>query len=256
MKNKIPTFFDIHTHLNFSDFDRDREEAYKRAQDAGVVMINVGTDKETSKSALEFAKTHEGTYTTVGAHPTHDEPFDFEFYKKLGQDPKVVGIGECGLDYFRIKDNEPRTRQTEIFIKHIELAKELKKPLMLHIRNAYKDALEILKKYPEVRGNSHFFAGNWEEAKGFLDLGHTLSFTGVITFTRDYDEVIRNAPLDMIMSETDAPYVSPIPYRGKRNEPVYVIEVVKKIAEVRGEDYEKVRQTLFSNAIRFFQLKS
>ena len=125
---------------------------------------------------------------------------------------------------------------------------------MLHIRNAYKDALEILKKYPDLKGNAHFFVGNWDEAKSFLDLGYTLSFTGVITFARDYDEVIKNTPLDMIMSETDAPYVAPIPYRGKCNEPLYVKEVVKKIAEIRREDYERIRHALVSNAARVFRI--
>ena len=290
---KLPSYFDIHTHLNFSAFDADREDAYRRAHDAGVHMINVGTQKDTSKSAVDFAQTHEGAYATIGLHPIHtdkshhdkdelgpggkdfisrEEKFDSGFYKKLGQDPKVVAIGECGLDYFRAEESS-REKQKEIFEQHIALARELKKPLMLHIRNArsndsspperifragvgqaYRDALEILKKYPGVKGNSHFFAGTWEEAKGFLDLGYTLSFTGVITFARNYDEVIRNAPLDMIMSETDAPYVSPIPQRGKRNEPLYVKEIVKKITEIHGEDYEKVRETLVKNAIRVFQI--
>ena len=125
---------------------------------------------------------------------------------------------------------------------------------MLHIRNAYKDAYDILKQNATIKGNVHFFAGTWDEAKLFLDLGFTLSFTGVITFARQYDDVIKNAPLDMLMSETDAPYVAPMPYRGKRNEPAYVIEVVKKIAEIRGEPYEKVMETLAENAVRFFHL--
>lgn len=274
---KPPEFVDIHTHLNFSAFDKDREEVMKRALDAGVHIINVGTQKDTSESAVELARRYKGVYATIGLHPIHttrsyydeeelsgggkeftsrDEEFDQDYYEKLGKDKKVVAIGECGLDNNRNQklDIGNWKKQIKNFEKQIELAVKLKKPLMLHIRNAYKDALEILKKYPDLKGNAHFFAGNWDEAKSFLDLGYTLSFTGVITFARDYDEVIKNTSLDMIMSETDAPYVAPTPYRGKRNEPLYVQEVVKKIAEIRGEDYEKMRAALISNAMRVFRI--
>jgi TatD DNase family protein len=123
---------------------------------------------------------------------------------------------------------------------------------MLHIRDAYEDSLSVLKQYPKARGNVHFFAGDYETAKKFIDIGFTLSFTGVITFTNSYDEVIKNIPLNMIMSETDSPFVAPIPYRGKRNEPIYVKEVVKKIAEIRGEDIEKVKTAIIANTKRVF----
>jgi TatD DNase family protein len=125
---------------------------------------------------------------------------------------------------------------------------------MLHIRNAYDDALEVLKSHAKVRGDVHFFAGDWAVAKKFLDLGFTLSFTGVITFTHDYDEVIKNAPLDMLLSETDAPYVTPAPHRGKRNEPSYVSHVVQKVAEIRGEDPEQVRSQIMANTRRVFKI--
>ena len=123
---------------------------------------------------------------------------------------------------------------------------------MLHIRNAYKDALEILKRHAKVKGDVHFFAGTWEEAQEFLALGFTLSFTGVVTFTHDYDEVVRNTPLDMILSETDCPYITPTPFRGRRNEPMHVREIVKAIARIKGEDEEKVRLQLVENAKRVF----
>ena len=144
--------------------------------------------------------------------------------------------------------------QRRVFIKQIELANKLNKPLMLHIRNAYEDALEIIKAHAKVRGDVHFFAGDWEIAKKFLDIGFTLSFTGVLTFTHDYDEVVKNAPLDMILSETDAPYVTPVPHRGKRNEPAYVQEVVRAIAGIRGEDLEMVAIQVLANARRVFGL--
>jgi TatD DNase family protein len=183
-------------------------------------------------------------------------------------DPKVVGIGECGLDYYRMEEGSIAQQKTA-FIEQIELANEFGKPLMLHIRNnqkqelitgkesipnAYMDALNILKKYSKVKGDVHFFAGSPAEAQAFLDFGFTLSFTGVITFTHDYDEVIKNTPLEMILSETDSPYVAPVPYRGKRNEPSYVKEVVKKIAEIKNLPEAEVAQALIRNAQRVFTI--
>jgi len=269
--NSTPQYFDIHTHVNFADFDNDREEVIKRAQEAGVGIINVGVDKKTSQEVVDLAHKYEGMFATVGQHPSphgEAEEFDYEFYKKLAQDPKVVAIGECGLDYFRIKNeelginNEEILEQQELFKKHIQLAIEVNKPLMLHVRSskshsAYMDALKIINSSSliynsSVRGDFHFFSGNWEEAKAILAAGFYISFDGPITFARNYDEVIKNAPLDRIMSETDAPFAAPVPYRGKRNEPSYVIEVVKKIAEIRGEDFEKVRARVVQNAKIFF----
>jgi len=269
----MPEYFDIHTHVHFEAFKEDAREVVKRALDNNVWMIQVGTQKDTSKDAVVFSESFEdGVYASVGLHPIHTqksfhdtnelgaegkeftsrgEAFDFDYYKKLALHPKVVAIGECGLDYYRLSEGT-KEKQKEAFIEQINLANEVGKPLMLHIRNAYRDALEILKLEAKVKGNVHFFAGTWEEARMFLDLGFTISFTGVITFARDYDETIKNAPLAMIMSETDAPYVTPIPFRGKRNEPLYVQEVVKKIAEIRGEDIEKVQEVLVKNAQRVF----
>ncbi len=283
-----PDFIDIHAHLNFAAFDADREEVAKRAQDAGVGVISVGTQLDTSRKAVELAEKYENMWAIVGLHPIHTsksyhdmqefgeggkgftsrgEEFDYKSYKKLLEHPKVVGVGECGLDFFRIKNHElgitnvdeEKKRQVRVFEQQIELAIEMNKPLMIHSRNAYRETFEILNSYFKIhnsrlRAHLHFFAGTWEEAEMFLDLGFTLSFTGVITFARTYDEVIRNTPLNQIMSETDCPYVAPVLYRGKRNEPAYVVEVVKKIAEIRGENFEKVCVQLFQNAVRFFEL--
>ncbi|MFA6338496.1 MAG: TatD family hydrolase [Candidatus Paceibacterota bacterium] len=272
----MPEFIDCHTHVNFSAFDEDRDAVIKRASDSNTWMINVGTQKDTSKSAVELAEKYEkGVYAIVGLHPIHTdkshfdeselgeggkaftsrgEEFDHNYYLDLLKNPKVVALGECGLDYFHA-EGESLKKQKEAFIKSIEVANEVGKPLMLHIREAYKDAYEILKSYAKVKGDVHFFAGSWEEAKMFLDLGFTISFTGVITFARNYDEVIKNTPLNMMLSETDSPYVAPSPFRGKRNEPLYVQEVVKKIAEIKGEDLEKVKKQLVENAFRVFDLK-
>ena len=174
-----------------------------------------------------------------------------DYFTALARHDCVLAIGECGLDYFHAGE-ESKARQKEIFIKHIELANTLGKPLMCHIRNAYSDAIEILREHAKVRGDIHFFAGSWAEAQEFLAMGFTLSFTGVTTFTKDYDEVVLNTPLDMILAETDCPYVTPAPFRGKRNEPLHVREVYKAIARIKGLDEEKVRIQIRENSKRVF----
>ncbi|MEK7650871.1 MAG: TatD family hydrolase [Patescibacteria group bacterium] len=248
---------DVHAHLNFANYDEDREAVFARASEAGIGMINVGTDQKTSEFAVDLAQKYSNTWATVGLHPTDFvEGFDYEVYLNLAKHEKTVAIGECGLDYFHQKSAEEQEKQKEIFIQQIKLANEVGKPLMLHIRNAYKDAYEILKSEARVKGNAHFFAGTWDEAKLFLNLGFTLSFGGVTTFVRDYDEVIRNTPLDMILTETDCPFVAPVPYRGQRNEPSYLPEIVKKIAEIKGETEEKIGEVTLENAKRVFGLFS
>lgn len=271
----MPKYIDVHAHVNFNAFDADRKEVIKRALDNDTWVINVGTQIDTSRSAVGLAnKYKEGVYAIVGLHPIHStasyhdkqelgeggkeftsrgEIFDKDAYRELLKDPKVIGIGECGLDYYRL-DADSIEKQKKNFIEQIELANEVGKPLMLHIRQAYKDALEILKEYSKVKGDVHFFAGTWEEAKKYIDFGFTLSFTGVITFTHDYDEVIKNTPLDMILSETDCPYLTPVPNRGKRNEPAYVNQVVKRIAEIKGLSEEEVAGAIISNAKRLFSI--
>lgn len=279
-------YIDCHAHLNFAAYDPDRAEAFARAQEAGVAVVNVGTQKDTSESAVKFAEENEGAHAIVGLHPIHTsksyhdeaelgspnladgqgetgftsrgEVFDYDFYKTLAQNEKVIGIGECGLDYFRLED-DTKEKQVEAFKQQIALANEVNKPLMLHVRpgkggEAYKDAVEILKSEAKVRGNSHFFAGTLEEAKMFLDMGYTMSFTGVITFTSDYDELVKYVPLDMMLSETDCPYVTPAPHRGKRNEPLFVTEVVRRIAEIKQKPLEEVQAQLLKNAEDFFKI--
>lgn len=251
----MPALFDIHSHLNFSDFDDDRENVIKRMFDSGVWTINVGADLESSKKAVELAEKYgEGIYATVGVHPDEIKNFNIAELRKLAIHPKVVAIGECGIDIkARNSKHEIRNGQVEIFKQQIELAKELDKPLMIHCRNAHKEILEIFKKYNHY-GNIHFFSGDWEEARKYFDLGFTISFTGVITFTHDYDEVIKKAPLEKIMIETDAPFVTPVPYRDKRNEPVYVIEVAKRIAEIKNITYEEVAKITAENALKLFKI--
>jgi len=279
----MPKYIDIHSHVNFKAFEADRDAVIKRALENDTWVINVGTQVDTSQKAVEIANQYkEGVYAIIGLHPIHTgasfhdekelgeggaeftsrgEVFNGEEYKKLLSNAKVVAIGECGLDYYRC-DTQSIEKQKKAFIGQIELANEFNKPLMLHIRNnkekpafnAYMDALALLKEHSRVKGDVHFFAGTKEDAKAFVDFGFTLSFTGVITFTHDYDEVIRNTPLDMIMSETDCPYVAPVPYRGKRNEPMYVREVVKKIAEIKNLPEDEVAKALIANAERVFAI--
>lgn len=265
----MPKYFDIHSHLNFDKYDEDREEVIKRLEETDTYTIVVGTDLESSRQAVELADQNERIYACIGVHPVDDPSREFnkDEFKELVGNPKVVAIGETGLDFFHSSKVEDYDRQKKMFLEHIEFAIEHDLPIMIHSRNAYQELLEILEPLKNVhgdpstssgqgnlRGNVHFFAGTVEEAKRFINIGFTLSFTGVITFVRDYDEVIRSIPLEYIMSETDAPFVSPAPYRGKRNEPSYVQEVVKKIAEIRREDLPKVEKALVSNTFKIFKI--
>jgi len=293
----MPKYIDIHSHVNFKAFDEDRAEVIKRALDNGTWVINVGTQIDTSKKAIELANQYkEGVYAIIGLHPIHTsashydkqelgpafaevsdgqgmkgftsrgEIFDKNIYREFLKNKKVVAIGECGLDYFHL-NKDSIEKQKKAFVEQIELANKFNKPLMLHIRhgvydienNAYIDVLNLLKEYAKVKGVVHFFSGTPEEAKSFLDFGFMISFAGAITFPpkKDgtgchYDEVIKNIPLDMILTDTDSPYVAPVPYRGKRNEPVYVKEIVKKIAEIKNLPEGEVAQAIINNARRMF----
>jgi TatD DNase family protein len=276
-------YIDTHTHVNLSAFTDDFDTVILRALENDVWMVNVGTQIRTSTRAVELVSLYpKGVYATVGLHPVHTSPsfhdedevgeegkafsskgerFDYEVFKVLAEDPKVLAIGECGLDYYRGPTDEERTKQIEAFEAQIALANELSKPLMLHLRsgkggNAYKDAYEILKRQAKVRGNAHFFAGSLEDAHLFWGMGYSTSFTGVLTFTHDYDEVVGSAPKELIHAETDAPYVAPKPYRGTRNEPLYVREVVARMAEIRGVEVEEWKGQLWENAIGMYGINN
>jgi len=273
--------FDSHCHPQFPEYDQDRDEVIKRAQAAGVKMICVGTNLENSQQAIELAEKYpEDVWATAGMHPNdHDNDYDddndnddderIEGLRRLAKHPKVVAIGECGLDYYRIKNNdrvghyiEIKEKQKELFLAQIKIAQELNKSLTIHCRptkgtdDAYEDLVTI---FQSSEGNLpkivHFFVGGVETAKKLLDLGCYFTFGGVITFARDYDEVIRFLPLENILLETDAPYVAPEPYRGKRNEPVYVIEVAKKLAEIKGLSIEAVINQTTKNTGQVFGIQ-
>lgn len=265
-------FFDAHSHIHDKDFDAGREAVLSRMRAANVATITVGTYLESSRKAVGLAEKEPDVWATVGLHPTDlpaqsgtAKPFVEEEYRKLVEHPRVVAVGECGLDYFWQKEERERQKQRENFAKQIEMAISINKPLMLHARpsrgtaDAYEDVLRIITDNQQlttnnIRGNIHFFVGDKTIAKQFLDIGFTLSFTGVITFARDYDEVIKYIPLQSILAETDSPYVAPVPYRGKRNEPAFVVEVAQMIAEIKGLPLGLVSETLYSNVKKAFNL--
>ncbi len=250
-------YFDIHSHLNLSPLSEKRAEVLAVMKEKNIGTITVGTGLETSRLAVEIARENPGVcFATVGIHPNDSGETLTEEMIAMASDPLIVAIGECGLDYYR--SAEHTEAQKELFKKHIELAIKVGKPLMIHARpskgsmNAYEDALAILKTYPGAKANFHFFVGDLTIAKQIVDQGFTMSFDGPITFARDYDEVIRSIPLTALMAETDAPYAAPEPYRGRECQPWMVEEVYHKIAEIRGEDAEIVRQAINQNVTRVF----
>jgi len=254
---------DIHAHLNFSDYDADRAAVIARTVAAECGVINVGTDLATSRAVVKLAEENDLMWATVGVHP-HDAEGEINWpeLEKLAAHKKVVAIGECGLE-INPKHEAPNPKQIEkqkeIFAKQIELALAVQKPLMIHCRGAYLELLDFLVSDFDIRNsdlvaNLHFFAGTVAQAKQFLDLGWTLSFTGVITFANSYDEVIKFAPLDRIMAETDAPFVSPAPHRGRRNEPLFVAEVIKRLAELKGVSSEQMAAQSLATARKTFNL--
>lgn len=250
------SYIDIHTHLNFPDFDSDRDEVIKEMQREEIGAINVGTSLKTSGEVVELAGKYDHLWATVGIHPHEaDKENDLVALEELAHQPKVVAIGECGLDYFRLEDDSIKEKQKALFVGQIEIAKRLNLPLMLHIRDSYDDVLAILDKYPEVRVHGHFFSGSSEVAQWFFARGGTISFPGVITFTDAYDKIIKQAPKETLMTETDAPYVAPAPYRGQRNSPLYIPIILKKLAEKRGISEAEAKLLALDNAKRVFGLE-
>ncbi len=272
-------YLDAHTHAHFAAYDADREEVLRRAREAGVRLVTVGTQRDTSRAAVALADAHEGVFAAVGLHPIHTarshhdaqelgggeaakaftsrgEVFDAEAYRALLTHPKAVAIGECGLDYFHFGGDEPRAVQVEkqkaAFAAQIALARETGKPLMIHCRDAFADLILMLREAGSglTPGILHFFTGSADDARTLLDLGYSFTFGGVITFTHDYDALVAMIPADRILSETDAPYVAPVPYRGKRNEPAYVVETVKRLAALKGLSVEEMVAQINENATR------
>lgn len=276
---------DTHCHLNFKVFRDDADEVIARALASETWMILVGSEMNTSKRAVEYANRYpQGVYAAVGLHPTHleaqlaegddyafttkGEIFDLEAYRELAKQPGVVAIGETGLDYYHLPEGideaEVKNRQKKVFIEHLTLARELKLPIIIHCREAHEDLIDLLEKYKsehselfargEVWGVMHCFSGDLRLAQIYFDLGLYISFTGLITFARNWDELLKVMPVDKFLVETDAPYMAPTPYRGKRNEPSWVVEVAKKIAEIKGLTLAEITENSTNNAKKLFKL--
>lgn len=262
-------YFDAHCHIQFDAFDEDRDAILAALTEQEIGGIVVGVNEHSSRTAIDLARRSSSLFAAVGLHPNSADEFSTSAaYAALAQDPKVIAIGECGLDNFRPGDVEAvKPKQREVFLEHVHLAAATRKPLMIHARpakgtqDAYHDLIDILqsakKEYGDaLTGNIHFFVGGIEEARELLELDFTLSYTAVLTFTHDYDEVVRFIPATHLFSETDAPYVAPAPNRGKRNDPRAIPAVVQALAAIRGEDPETVRVNILQNAHRVFRIPS
>jgi TatD DNase family protein len=253
-------FVDSHCHLDDRRFDEDRASTLARAREAGVGrFVTIGCDEENSRRALGLAATHPDIWASVGVHPHEaakvSERF-VEVIEELTRHPRCVAVGECGLDYYY--DNSPRAEQREVFAAQIALARRVNKPLVVHVRDAWEDCLEILEREgaSECGGVIHCFSGEAEHAKKSLELGFYISIPGIVTFKKpgDLPEVVQQTPLERLLIETDSPYLAPLPFRGKRNEPGYVVEVAKKIAELRGAELGEISRATSENAARLFGL--
>lgn len=268
---------DTHAHVNFNAFKDDGEDVLRRSLDAGMSVVNVGSQYSTSKRAVEYVHKFEtGIFAAVGIHPVHlkkgsfthvdpnelteeeipttGEIFEKEKYLQLAKDEKVVAIGEIGLDYHHFEEGDDeeflKNLQKETLIKFIDLANEVEKPVMLHCWDAYDDLLEILQSHPVLkRGIVHSFIGSYKTANKFIDLGYALGLNGIITYGESYDRLIREIDLKNIVIETDCPYLTPRPLeKGIRNEPLFVKQIAQKIADVKGTSLEEVARVTSQNA--------
>jgi TatD DNase family protein len=251
-------YFDSHCHLQLKQFDADRDAVLARMQEREVGGIVIGVDYATSVAAVELAKAHDFLWAAIGLHPQDnvDEHFDVSKCQMLAEDPKVVAIGECGLDYSRGVTPLQKEFQKKRFEAQIELALTVKKSLIIHCRDAHDDMLAVLGDYmgthPDLAVVIHFCTVSGEVAQKYIDLGCYLSFPGPVTYTDMYDDSIRFAPVDKILTETDSPFAAPVPFRGKRNEPVFVSHVAAKIALLKETDLEVVAKQVVANSRTVF----
>lgn len=251
---------DTHSHPQFPQYDQDRDEMIRRSLDAGIQMICVGTDYEMSAKAVVLANQYEGIWASVGLHPNDnlEEKLDLDLYRKLLEDRKVMAIGEVGLDFYRTTGEENLAFQKERLVKFLELAGETGKPLIMHCREAYTEMLEMLdgaiKLFgaEKIKGVIHSFTSTWEIAQKFLERGFYLGLNGIITFTDQYNETVKNIPLNKLLLETDAPYLTPVPHRGQRNESSYLKFVAEKIAELRNISVEEIEKQTVKNTKELF----
>jgi TatD DNase family protein len=250
--NKKLKIFDAHAHYDDEQFDEDRQSIIKELSENGIEgVLNCGASIDGTRASVELANKYEFFYAAVGIHPEHADQLTDEIMlelKQLSLNSKVKAIGEIGLDYY-YEENPEREIQKNTFIKQMELARELKLPVIIHDRDAHQDTLDIIKKFPEVKGEIHCFSGSVEFARECLKLGYYIGFTGVVTFknAKKVIEVVKQVPLDRMLVETDCPYMAPVPFRGKRNRSEYVAHIINKIAEIKGISSEEVSCRTISN---------
>ena len=255
-------FIDTHCHLNDEKFSADFDEVVTRAESLGVTrIINFGDTLKSSAQVVKLAEKFNGMFAGVGVHPEEIENFDenksVDTIVELAANKKVVAIGEIGLDYYWEKNPDVRLAQQKIFVRQLDIARQLNLPVCIHERDAHGDALKILKSDGRnLRGVLHCFSGSLEMAREVWKLGWLIGVDGPLTFKNSakLPEIVKAAPREMILLETDAPYLAPTPHRGKRNEPAYLVEVAKKLAELRGETLEEVAEYTTANACRLYDL--
>lgn len=249
--------WDTHAHLDDPGYAEDFDEIIARIQSSGISRVtNVGYDLTSSERSVKLAQDYDFIYAAIGIHPHNAAEATDEIWAKLvllAKQPKVLAWGEIGLDYYR--DLSPRSVQKEVFIHQIELANEVGLPIVIHNRDAHQDVLEIVKTHPpKFGGVFHCYSGSWEMAKVLLNQGFYLSFAGPLTYknARHTVEVAVHAPMDRILVETDSPYLTPEPRRGKRNEPTYVREIVTKLAKIKNLSFEEIASQTMRNAETIF----
>ncbi|SPF32891.1 Uncharacterized deoxyribonuclease YabD [Syntrophobacter sp. SbD1] len=257
---ETPELIDTHAHLDFPEFAGSIPAAIERAFNAGVsTIVTIGIDFDTSRKAAQIAGIYDRIYASAGIHPHASfkmDERDLRELENLASNPKVVAIGEIGLDYFR--DRQPRPIQRECMERQIEVALKIAKPAIFHIRDAWEDFFQIVPEFAPSLCPSimHCFSGNWSIARKCLDLGLYLSIPGVVTFAKaeSLREVVTRAPLERLLVETDSPFLAPVPFRGKTNEPSFVFHTARKIAELRKEPFEKVAAHTTKNARAVFRI--
>src|SRR3989338_3030913 len=268
---------DTHSHLQFSAFKEDADKVIEKTLAQNIFMINVGTKYETSKNGVELAEKYEtGVYAAIGLHPIYaaaefvktktdpdegeffikEQDFDKEKYAALAQSKKVVAIGEIGLDYYykpktTAKLAQFKEKQKQVFLEQLDLARELKLPVILHCRMAHDDVIEILESRGENKGVIHCFTGTLEQAKKYIEMGFYLGINGII-FKFNIDEIIKNYLLDKLLIETDCPYLTPLPEAPKRNEPIFIKHTIQKIADLKGVSFQEVVNKTTQNAKKLF----
>jgi len=275
--------FDSHAHVNFKAFNDDNKEIIQRCLDKSIWMVNVGTQKHTSEKAIDIANQYpEGAYAAVGLHPIHldtglvkmkvdteeinfnsrEEDFDYAFYKKLAEDSKVVAIGEVGLDYYWRPKTKARKKlfkqkQKDLLVKQIELAEDLNLPVIFHCRVAHNDMMEVLSEKRPKRAVAHSFVGNLDQLKKYLDFGYYIGFNGIIFKTIEginFEEVIKEVPLERLLVETDCPYLSPPPYLNQRNSPLYLKYIIEEVARIKDVSFDKIAEATFENTKDLFEI--